>query len=532
MPGVLSRRSTVKLGAALAAGTAYGPGPGARAAVRRGGKLVFARRADCQNLDPVLATAAADLWLLPNLYDTLLAPRADGKGFEPALATGWALAADGRTLTLTLRQGVRFADGRPLTPTDVAWSLDRARDPANGPWAGRLGAIAEVVAAGANAITIRLERPDPSLPAALAAANAAILPAGRAAAPGAKRLAQAGTDPAHPPGTGPFVIAEWKPGQVMLLRRNPYCWRRAPDRAPLPYLDTIELPVVADDAARLAMVASGAAQGADGVPAAAVAALRAEPALRVELWPSTRVTCLVLNARQTLGKGRKNPLQDVRVRRAINHAVDKQAIVATATAGLGRPMTSFMSQATPLHAGRREPYPFDLALAKRQLAEAGFASGFELTALVEAANPAEAQIVADVQRMWSAVGVTLKIETVASAAFAARDKAGDFDLLLAVWSDPLADPAPVTAAFAYSPDIDCLHSGWKDPTVDALFRLTEAETDPTHRAAEYRKLQEIYISEAPIVFLYETPFVMVWRRPVSGFVELPLGAGLFAAASL
>ncbi|MDE2335485.1 MAG: ABC transporter substrate-binding protein [Rhodospirillales bacterium] len=533
MPGVLSRRSTVKLGAALAAGVAEGHGAAARAAVRRGGKLVFARGADCQNLDPVQATAAADLWLLPNLYDTLLAPRVGGGGFEPSLATGWTLAPDGLTLTLTLRPGVRFADGRPLTPTDVAWSLDRARDPANGPWARRLAAIVEVVAVGTDAITIRLGRPDPSLPAALAAVNAAIVPAGRvAAAPGGKLAQQATADPVYPPGTGAFVIAEWKRGQVMVLRRNPYSWRRAADRAPLPYLDLIELPVVADETARLAMVQSGAALGAEFVPDAAVAALRARAALRVETWPSTRVTCLVLNARPTLGKGRKNPMQDVRVRRALNHAVDKQAIVAAATAGLGQPMTSYMSKATPLHAGRREPYPFDLALAKKQLAEAGFASGFELTALVEAANRSQAQVVADVQRMWHAVGVTLKVEAAAPAVFAARDRAGDFDLLVAAWSDPIADPAPVTAAFAYSPDLGCLHSGWKDATVDALFRLTEVENDPAHRAAEYRKLQEIYISEAPIVFLYETPFVTVWRQPVSGFVERPLGAGLFAAVSL
>src|SRR3954470_519004 len=86
----------------------------AEAAATRGGKMVYARYADSLFLDPVLNDANVDIWVLTNLYDTLLSPTADGVGVQPGLATKWETSADGKTLTLTLRQGVKFADGAPM----------------------------------------------------------------------------------------------------------------------------------------------------------------------------------------------------------------------------------------------------------------------------------------------------------------------------------------------------------------------------------------------------------------------------------
>ena len=96
--------------------------------------MVYARYADSLFLDPVLNDANVDIWVLTNLYDTLLTPTADGVGVQPGLATKWETSDDGKTLTLTLREGVKFADGAALTAEDVKWSLDRARDPKAGAW--------------------------------------------------------------------------------------------------------------------------------------------------------------------------------------------------------------------------------------------------------------------------------------------------------------------------------------------------------------------------------------------------------------
>src|SRR4051812_20056262 len=103
-------------------------------AVTRGGTLTYARYADSLFLDPVLNDANVDIWILTNLYDTLLQPSPDGKSVVPGLAAEYQVAGDGLTFTLKLRPGIKFSDGSPITPDDVKWSLDRARNPKNGIW--------------------------------------------------------------------------------------------------------------------------------------------------------------------------------------------------------------------------------------------------------------------------------------------------------------------------------------------------------------------------------------------------------------
>ncbi len=110
--------------------------------------MIYARYADSLFLDPVLNDANVDIWVLTNLYDTLLAPTRDGLGVQPGLATKWDLSADGKTVTLALRPGVKFADGSDLTADDVTWSLDRARDPKAGAWSSSLASIDRIEAEG------------------------------------------------------------------------------------------------------------------------------------------------------------------------------------------------------------------------------------------------------------------------------------------------------------------------------------------------------------------------------------------------
>jgi peptide/nickel transport system substrate-binding protein len=149
---VLTRRA----GLALAAGFAAVPVltlPGvAQAAPVRGGKMVYGRYADSLFLDPVLNDANVDIWVMNNLYDTLLTPMQDGLGVAPGLATKWSMSADGKSLALTLREGVKFANGTQMTAEDVKWSLDRARNPKNGAWVDLVASITDVVIDGPLAV--------------------------------------------------------------------------------------------------------------------------------------------------------------------------------------------------------------------------------------------------------------------------------------------------------------------------------------------------------------------------------------------
>src|SRR4051794_19873648 len=140
-------------------------------ALTRGGKMIYARNADSLFLDPVLLERNVDIWVLSNLYDTLLEPSADGKTIVPGLANGYEVSPDGLTFTLKLRPGVKFSDGSPITVGDVKWSLDRARNPNNGAWNFTLESLDAIETKGEDTVILHLKHPDPALAAALAIFN-------------------------------------------------------------------------------------------------------------------------------------------------------------------------------------------------------------------------------------------------------------------------------------------------------------------------------------------------------------------------
>ncbi len=514
--------------AALVAASVAGL-PASAEAATRGGKMTYARYADSLFLDPVLNDANVDIWVLTNLYDTLLAPTRDGLGVQPGLATSWDLSPDGKTLTLALRPGVKFADGSPLVADDVAWSLDRARDPKAGAWSTSLASIERVEAAG-DTIKLTLKHPDPTIIPALATFNAAIMPhklfdAALGATPEDKAKAFA----EHPVGTGPFVLAAWQRGVSMTLRRNPHYWKQAEDGKPLPYLDELQFQIIPDDATRLLKLRAGEVDGTEFVPYTRVKELQADPALRMELWPSTRVTYLTMFCGATYKDGKPNPMANPKVRQALNYAVNKDAVIGITTLGLGKPMRSYMSSTTPLFLGQ-DLYKYDPAKARALLAEAGFPNGFETSILSLSGNADEANNLAIVQQMWGQVGVKLRIDQVDNATRTARYRAEDFAMRASIWTNDISDPSQVTSYAAYYPNIHALHSQWRDERVDALFTASQQEMDLAARTAQYKEIQERYAAAAPTVFLYETPYPVAFRKQAQGFVQIPLGNNLFEGA--
>ena len=525
--GTLTRREAM-MGLAAGAALATGLPEAAKAAPVRGGKLVYGRYADSLFLDGVQTELNVDIWVLNSIYDTLLLPTADGLGLRPGLATKWELSDGDKTLTLTLREGVKFSDGSPMTATDVKWSLDRARDPKQGAWNSLLGSVAAVDITEAGTVKLTLKHPDPTLLPVLATFNTGILPSAKfMAAPGATLDEKSKAFAEHPIGTGPFMLVEWQRGVVMRLARNPYHWRMAPDGKPFPYLDQLEFQVIPDDSTRLLKLKAGELNGSEFIPYARVAELKADPNLDTQLWPSTKINYLTMMVRPKLKDGSDNPLSNLKVRQALNHAVNKKALIAITTRGLGTPMTSMMSTATPLHDGTAEPYPYDLAKAKSLLAESGVAPGFELSCMTLAGSADEISNMTAVQSMFAAVGVKLKIDQVDNATRNARYKAGDFQMRNALWTDDVADPSEIGSYILYSPTVDSLHSGWSSERADQLFLQSQQETDPAKRRAEYKEMQDIYKAAAPMIFMYQSPYPVAFGKKAKGFLQIPLGNNYF-----
>ncbi|SNB74309.1 peptide/nickel transport system substrate-binding protein [Arboricoccus pini] len=505
---------------------------GTAAAVERGGVMTFGRYADSLFLDPASTEVNVDIWILSNLYDTLILPSDDGKGLQPGLATSWSFSGDNKTLTLKLRDGIKFSDGSPITSADAKWSLDRTRNPDTGAWASLYESIDSIAAPDPSTVVINLKHPDPALLPVLTAFASAVMPsklieatAGATLADKVKAFAE------HPVGSGPFKLQSWKHDAEMKLVPNPYYWRMGEDGKPLPYLDGVTFEVIPDDATRILRLKSGELDASEFIPYARVEELKNDSSLNMELFPSTRIEYVALNVRPELD-GKPNPLANPKLREALNYATDKDAIVGIVTHGVGTPMTSFMSTATPLHVGDKPLYPVDVDKAKQIMHEAGLDKGVKVTLMTLAGNEDEVGIATALQQMWKEIGVDLEIQQIDNATRTAAYRAGTFPSRLSLWTDDIADPSEITSWALYYPAVQSFHTGWKNDKAVEIFQASQKEMDPAKRQEEYKQLQEIFNSEGPTVPLYETPYPVALAKRVQGFNQLPLGNNLFAQAWL
>jgi peptide/nickel transport system substrate-binding protein len=520
----MKRLATGFLSAVLALALAS-PAP----AANRGGTLVFARAIDSQFLDPVHTAQNADIWISLNLYDTLLLASADGKSAEPGLAAAYKVSEDGKTLTFTMRPGLKFADGSPLLVGDVKWSLDRARSKEEGgEFAFLLASIASIDTEGSDTVVLHMKHPDPTILQALATFNAGIMSEKLlTAAPGATLQEKSKAFAEHPIGSGPFVLTSWQRNAEMVMSRNPYYWKPAADGKPLPYLDAVKFVIIPDDATRILKLKAGEIDVAEFVPYSRVTELKGDPKLNMVLFPAAQVNYFALNTRPTLKDGTKNPLNDVRVRQALNYATDKDALIQVVSYGTGTPQRSFMPMSTPLSYGEGPLYPYDIAKAKKLLADAGLAGGFEVTCMALAGSADDTAKLSAMQQMWAQIGVKLKIEQLEAATRLARYNATDFQMRTSLWTNDINDPNEITSILAYYPTRQSARTGWQDKRVDELFDMSQEELDPAKRAAQYKEIQQRYAAGAPIIFSMEVPYPVAMLKKVKDFVQIPLGNNIF-----
>ena len=239
-----------------------------------------------------------------------------------------------------------------------------------------------------------------------------------------------------------------------------------------------------------------------------------------------------MNVRPQLG-GKDNPLSNEKVRQAMNYAANKEAIIQVVTHNVGSPLTSFMSSATPLHAGDKPLYPY----RRREGEEPDEGSRLRerlrdrrcwcspATRTRSASPPRCSRCGA---RSASSSSCSRSTTPAAPSNIATAPSRCAFRR----WTDDIADPNEITSYFVYSPTIDALHSGWKSEEADKLFEASQKEIDAEKRAEQYAKMQEIFNASGPTIPLYETPYPVALSKKVHGFLQIPLGNNIFGAAWL
>ncbi|MES0825065.1 ABC transporter substrate-binding protein [Ruegeria sp. SCP11] len=505
-------------------------------AQERGGTMNFARYDGSRLIDPIYADRNPDIWMVGSLFDTLLRGSADGNSVEPGLAESFSVSDDGKTVVITLREGIKFADGSPMSGEDVVFSLDRARNGDLSPWAGLLGSIDSVSADG-NAITISLKAPDPTILSMLATFNTAIV--SRAvfeAAAGETdqdKSAAIFASASAGVGSGPFYLCGFEQGASMDFCANEHYWRLGTDGKPLPYLEGVHFEIIPDDATRILSLQAGEVDAAEFIPFSRVAELEADPNVDMQLYPSTRIIYSPINTRDTRADGSPNPLADVRVRQALNYGTNKEALIGVVLHGAGQPMSSpLMAKATQYAADLNPLYAYDMDKAKSLVAEAGLEQGTDVTLTTLAGSADDATIFAALQQMWAPLGINLVVEQVDGATRGAKNRSGEFDIHTYGWVNDVNDPSQVVGWLGYTPTAKAVGTGWENTEFNTLFEEAANEMDPEARKAKFARMQELYAEAAPLLFMYETPFAVALSTAVAGYVQTPLGNNIFDEATV
>ncbi len=285
-----------------------------------GGTLVFARGMDSVGLDPAHEDDGESLKICDNIFDTLVQYKRDNTDIEPGLATRWESSPDGLRWTFHLRSGVRFHDGTPADAAAVVFSLDRQRTMApphpfhaiGGPYkywnAMNMDKIVrDIRADGESTVVFTLWKPNAPFLANLAMNFCSVV------SPAA--LKKYGDDFfKHPVGSGPFRFVEWVKDDHITLERNPEYWGGAP------YLAKVVVRSIPENNTRLQELLQGNVTGMDGINPDIVPAIQKNASLHLLTQPGMNVAYLSMN-------NDKKPFDDVRVRRAVNLAINKKAIV-------------------------------------------------------------------------------------------------------------------------------------------------------------------------------------------------------------
>ncbi len=454
-------------------------------------------------LDPTVAAAAAIGEVVHyNVLEGLTKIGMDGS-VTPLLAERWSQTPDGKTYTFTLRKGVKFSDGAVLDASAVKFSFERAKAPGSTNKAKKavFDNISSVVTPDAHTVILVLNNADALLPFRLGENTAVILHP--------TSVAQATT---RPVGTGPYVVSNWAKGSAVTLT----AWDGYRDAAKVA-IKKVTFRFINDPAAQVAALLAG---DVDGIPRfGALQALKqfqGDKRFTVEIGSTSGKGILAIN-------NRKAPLNDVRVRRAIGHAIDRKAFIDGAQEGLGKPIGSHFAPTDLGYLDLTKQSAYDPDKAKALLREAGATIPLALTLTLPPPQYARkgGEIIA---AQLAQVGIRAKIENVEWAQWLSGPFKGNFDLTIINHVEPL----DYATAYA-NPDY---YFGYDSAKFRGLVSTLAATSNPAEKARLWRDIQRQLADDAVNAYVWNPAQVAVFKRGLRGlWNSSPIFANDMAAVS-
>ncbi|MBI5879745.1 MAG: ABC transporter substrate-binding protein [Chloroflexi bacterium] len=480
-------------------------GPAATPAVSTGPKVLKMAR-NAEPFSPFVPWQIDDnpaLFISVNVYDSLLRTTKDGMGVEPGLAAKWESTSDGLTWTFTLRDNLKYSDGSALKAADVKASLDMARGGEKSAWKDNYKAIKEVQAPDDKTVKVILSQPYAPILSVLAMFCGAVMPADRAKATDTKDYDVAAAWKTQ--GSGAYYIEGWKKGDPIVLKRNPNYWKGKPA------IDEVRIEYIPDDNTRVLKLQGGEVDIIDFVPFSQIAALSAMPNLKAQTFTIQQTAFIILNTE-------KPPLNDPKVRQALNYATDKDAIIKTVYFGQAEFMNSPIPKGT--YWDKTVPgYKYDLDKAKALMAGSAGAKGFTMDMQVRSGNTNFANTAVILKDAWAKIGVTVDIQTQETSVVRANYREGKFMSTPSAWTNDMNDPTQIVnyamrggaSPFAY-------WTRYNNPAVNDKITKADLEQDAKKREALYAELQKTYSEDAPLVFIAYLGATAGWQKYVDGFV--------------
>jgi ABC-type transport system substrate-binding protein len=508
--------------------TASTGGSDANAAPVKGGTLTVTFQGEPTGLDPAIAWEITSMSIERLTYQGLLTyvPKAGAAGalLAPELATevpsakNGGISADATTYTFHIRKGVKFPPpvDREVTAQDFKYSFERMMRlplaPATYFYTGVLGAqdfidgkateIKGYKVVDDYTVALTLEKPDVSFLYAMALPFTSVLPKEWVDKVG-KQINR------KPLGTGPFVIESWTPGQKIVGTRNPNYWE-----AGKPYLDTIDFDLAANPGTALLRLERGEVDVlGDGIPAADYLRTKQDPTWSKYVYDASEIAnyYVFMNVRE-------KPFTDVKVRQAVNYAIDT-ARLQKLLAGQATALNQVFPAGMPGHLADKVYYTYDPAKAKQLLADAGFANGFKVTFYSHNVDPFP-KVAQAIQNDLAAVGIDAGIKLM--------DKATYWDFIdhssshagigLTDWIMDYPDPSDfVGPLYTHPSEGGADVNFYQNPEVEKLYAASVSELDPAKRLAMFGQVQDLIMADAPSAMLYQPVWNGMYGKDVGGY---------------
>lgn len=451
-------------------------------------------------LDPAMAVSLADISYAYAVFENLTIVDFSDPNYPvlPHLAESWESSEDGRIWTFHLRQGVQFHHGALFTAQDVVYTMTRIMDPALGSVGNsQLQIVERVEAVDDTTVRFVLHAPHVAFARVLGTVALQIVPHTYTS----EQLATA------PSGTGPFKLGEYTPGERLLLTRHEGYWDN-----PRPYLAEVHHLYITDTTAQIAALTSGTIEVISQVGVTNLPMVESDPTLKLLENPLGIYHLFAMRTDM-------EPFADVRVRQALKHAVDRNALRQVVWRERGTvgndqpvpPVSPFWGGAAALD--------YDAEKAKALLAAAGYADGLTVPLAVAEVTPGIVDAAVALQEMVKAAGITINLERSPADGYWAEQYM-QTPFFVSFWPG-LADPDEILT-FAYHSQGFFNESGWSTPAVDGLIEAARTATDPAQRKALYAEIQQQIATEGGVLIPYFAPQFMAMRNHIQGIAPFPV----------